>query len=75
MHAAFVSRFGMRPVDYVRGVRLTRAHADLRDADPAEWSVAAVAHRWGFARLQTLRCAPCRPVDSTHPAEVLAGSD
>jgi AraC-like DNA-binding protein len=35
---------------YVRQVRLARAHAELRAADPDQTTVAEVARRWGFPR-------------------------
>jgi transcriptional regulator GlxA family with amidase domain len=34
---------------YLREVRLRRAHADLRVADPSVTTVASVGYRWGFA--------------------------
>lgn len=39
------------PMAYLQHVRLDRVHADLRAADPARVTVAAIAHRWGFAHL------------------------
>jgi transcriptional regulator GlxA family with amidase domain len=36
---------------YLQSVRLDRAHETLRDEDPARVTVAAVAHRTGFAHL------------------------
>lgn len=48
---AFKSQLGMSPMEYLREVRLERAHADLLVADPASSTVDAVAHRWGFAHL------------------------
>jgi AraC-like DNA-binding protein len=38
----------MTPLEYLRRVRLDRAHYDLLAADPARMSVTAVAYRWGF---------------------------
>jgi transcriptional regulator GlxA family with amidase domain len=38
-------------MEYVRDVRLRRAHEELRAADPFAASVADVARRWGFAHL------------------------
>jgi AraC-like DNA-binding protein len=42
---------GLAPMTYLRRLRLTRAHEDLRRAAPGEVTVAEVAHRWGFAHL------------------------
>ena len=36
------------PLQYLRQVRLQRAHRDLQAADPNRTTVAAVAARWGF---------------------------
>jgi AraC-like DNA-binding protein/anti-anti-sigma regulatory factor len=46
---AFRRHLGMTPMEYLRRVRLDRAHQDLVAADPARESVTAVAYRWGFA--------------------------
>lgn len=40
---------GMSPMEYLRMVRLHRAHRDLRSAHPVTSSVAAIAQRWGFS--------------------------
>jgi transcriptional regulator GlxA family with amidase domain len=45
---AFRSRLDTTPMNYLRRVRLARAHEDLRRADPASTTVTAVAARWGF---------------------------
>jgi AraC-like DNA-binding protein len=42
---------GMSPMTYLREVRLDRAHDELRYGDPADLSVTAVAHRYGFLHL------------------------
>lgn len=47
----FARHVGLTPTAHLRRVRLDRARADLRDADPARHTVAAVAARWGFAHL------------------------
>ncbi len=46
----FHRQVGMAPMAYVREVRLARAHADLRAADPEQTSVADIARRWGYPR-------------------------
>ncbi|XVU29115.1 AraC family transcriptional regulator [Actinoplanes sp. CA-054009] len=47
----FRRHLSMTPMTYVREVRLGRAHALLRQASYGEITVAAVAHRCGFAHL------------------------
>lgn len=49
LQEGFRREFGTTPMGYLRDVRLRRARADLRAADPAATTVAAVARRWGFA--------------------------
>ena len=51
LQEGFQRHLGMSPMTYVREVRLRRAHRDLRSADPAHSTVAAIAHRWGFTHL------------------------
>lgn len=51
LQAGFRRYVGCSPVAYLRHVRLTRAHDELRAADPRHTSVAEVAYRWGFAHL------------------------
>jgi transcriptional regulator GlxA family with amidase domain len=46
---AFRRHLDMTPMQYLRRVRLDRAHQDLLAADPARESVTAVAYRWKFA--------------------------
>jgi AraC-like DNA-binding protein len=46
---AFRRHLDMTPMQYLRLVRLHRAHHDLLAADPARESVTAVAYRWKFA--------------------------
>jgi AraC-like DNA-binding protein len=45
---AFQRHLGVTPTEYLRRVRLERAHHDLVAADPARDSVTGVAYRWGF---------------------------
>ncbi|GAA4592547.1 AraC-like DNA-binding protein [Actinoplanes octamycinicus] len=51
LQEGFRRHVGCTPMAYLQEVRLTRAHETLRHADPATVTVAAVAHRWGFAHL------------------------
>lgn len=45
----FRRHLGVTPLEYLRRVRLDRAHRDLLAADPAVDTVNAIAGRWGFA--------------------------
>jgi AraC-like DNA-binding protein len=50
LQSAFRRYYGTTPIGYLRQVRLERAHAQLRAADPADGTtVAAVGRRWGWA--------------------------
>jgi AraC-like DNA-binding protein len=51
LQEGFRQHVGLPPMAYLRRLRLARAHADLRAAEPGEETVASVAHRWGFAHL------------------------
>jgi len=51
LQAGFHRYVGKSPLAYLRDVRLARAHAELLAGDPAGTTVAAVAHRWGFAHV------------------------
>lgn len=51
LQAGFTRHLGVAPMAYLRQVRLTRAHLDLQDADPARRSVAEIASQWGFTHL------------------------
>jgi AraC-like DNA-binding protein len=46
---AFRRYLDTTPLEYLRRVRLDRAHHELLAADPARDSVTAVAYRWGFS--------------------------
>jgi AraC-like DNA-binding protein len=45
---AFRRHMGMTPRQYLRQIRLDRAHHDLIAADPRHETVTAVSYRWGF---------------------------
>jgi AraC-like DNA-binding protein len=51
LQEGFRRHVGCAPTAYLQQVRLERVEAELREADPADVTVAAVAHRWGFAHL------------------------
>ncbi|MFT2707166.1 helix-turn-helix domain-containing protein [Clavibacter zhangzhiyongii] len=42
---------GQTPTEYLRGIRLRRVRAQLRDAVPTTTTVRSVAEQWGFAHL------------------------
>jgi AraC-like DNA-binding protein len=46
---AFRRHMDTTPTQYLRRVRLARAHDDLMSADPDRQTVTAVAYRWGFS--------------------------
>lgn len=51
LQQGFARHLEMRPMEYLRTVRLERAHLELRAADPAlGTNVAEVARRWGFGK-------------------------
>jgi len=51
LQEGFRRHLGRTPMAYLQQQRLLRAHETLREADPTGTTVAAVAHRWGFAHL------------------------
>ena len=51
LQEGFRRHIGCTPMAYLQQERLLRAHETLRRADPLRVTVAAVAHRWGFAHL------------------------
>jgi AraC-like DNA-binding protein len=51
LQEGFRRHVGSAPMAYLQQVRLGRVHETLRRADPSRVTVAAVAHRWGFAHL------------------------
>lgn len=51
LQQGFARHVGLRPMEYVRRVRLDRAHLELKAADPGQGAtVGAIAARWGFAK-------------------------
>ncbi|MEV4709360.1 AraC family transcriptional regulator [Actinoplanes sp. NPDC049316] len=51
LQEGFRRHVGCAPMTYLQQIRLSRAHETLRQEDPGRTTVAAVAHRWGFAHL------------------------
>ena len=62
----FRRHLGTTPLEYLRRVRLDRAHHDLRAATPGDATVGGIADRWGFPHhgnfsalyLRTYGCSP-----------------
>jgi transcriptional regulator GlxA family with amidase domain len=53
----FQRHLDMSPMAYIRVVRLRHARRDLCSADPAHYTVDAIAHRWGFTNLSRFAAA------------------
>ena len=51
LQEGFHQHTGMSPMTYLRRVRLTRAHDDLRRLDGHAWTVTEIARRWGFVHM------------------------
>jgi AraC-like DNA-binding protein len=51
LQEGFRSHLGVSPMEYLRDVRLRRAHQTLLESDPSELTVASIAYRWGFGNL------------------------
>jgi AraC-like DNA-binding protein len=60
LHDGFRRHLDTTPMTYLRLVRLERAHAELRAAEPQATTVAAVAHRWGFGHVSRFSQAYAR---------------
>jgi len=51
LQEGFRRHVGRPPMAHLQEVRLLRSHEALQRSDPSRITVAAVAHRWGFAHL------------------------
>ena len=51
LQEGFRRYLGISPMEYVREVRLRRAHLTLQQSDPSIATVASIAHQWGFTNL------------------------
>jgi AraC-like DNA-binding protein len=51
LQAVFRRELGVTPLEYVRGVRLSAARAELEGATADTTTLTEVAHRWGFTNL------------------------
>jgi AraC-like DNA-binding protein len=66
LQLAFRRHHDVTPLEYLRRVRLDRAHHDLQASTPADATVGGIADRWGFAHhgnfsalyLRTFGCSP-----------------
>jgi len=70
LQEGFRRHVGSAPMTYLQSVRLDRAHESLRRAGPTRVTVAAVAHRWGFAHLGRFASAYRRRFNQS-PSETL----
>ena len=74
LQEGFKRHVGQTPMAYLQQVRLDRVHGELRHADPQRVTVAAVAHRWGFAHLGRFASAYRRRFGES-PSETLRDSN
>lgn len=51
LQISFTRHLGVTPSEYIRSVRLSRVHADLRASNPGDTSVSERAGAWGFVHL------------------------
>jgi AraC-like DNA-binding protein len=73
LQLAFRRRYGSTPTQYLRRVRLERAHRDLADADPATGvTVKAIAAQWGFGQADRF-AAHYRGMFGVTPSQTLRG--
>jgi transcriptional regulator GlxA family with amidase domain len=70
----FRRHLGSTPLEYLRRVRLQRAHRDLQAADPAVHTVMEIAGRWGFGHPGRFSIA-YRQTFGTPPSRTLRDSN
>jgi AraC-like DNA-binding protein len=73
LQAGFQRHVGQPPLGALRQIRLDRARAELRSADPYIDSVGAIARRWGFRHLGRFAIA-YRAAFGEPPSTTLHGS-
>ena len=73
LQEGFARSYGVPPSVYLRSVRLDRAYAELRAADPHTTTVARVAGRWGFLYLSRFAAA-YRKKFGENPSATLRGA-
>jgi transcriptional regulator GlxA family with amidase domain len=66
----FRRHMGTTPLEYLRRVRLDRAHRELQAADPRVDTVMAIAGRWGFTHAGRFSSI-YKKVFGTPPSETL----
>ncbi|GAB7044026.1 MULTISPECIES: AraC family transcriptional regulator [Catenuloplanes] len=71
LQIGFRRHCGATPTAYLRDVRLTRAHLELRVSDPAATKVTEIASRWGFVHMGRFAASyraryGCQPSDTLH---------
>jgi transcriptional regulator GlxA family with amidase domain len=69
----FRRHLGTTPLEYLRRVRLDRAHRDLQAADPAVDTVMAIAGRWRFGHPGRFSIA-YKEAFGTPPSQTLRGA-
>ena len=70
---AFREHLDMAPLEYLRRVRLERAHQELKSADPAQDTVTSIARRCGFSHPGRFSRA-YKEVFGTEPSRTLRSS-
>ncbi|MGE0782265.1 helix-turn-helix transcriptional regulator [Mycolicibacterium sp.] len=70
---AFREHLGATPLEYLRRVRLERAHRELQSADPALDTVTSIAGRCGFSHPGRFSTA-YKEVFGTEPSRTLRSS-
>ena len=72
LQQSFRQSLGITPNQLIRHTRLTRAHADLLAAEPANTNVSDIAARWGFRNAGRF-ATYYRARYWTHPSDTLHG--
>ncbi|RKN48574.1 helix-turn-helix domain-containing protein [Micromonospora endolithica] len=72
LQLAFRRQLDVTPADYLRWIRLQRAHQDLLRSDPLRDTVAGIAHRWGYLSVSRFT-ARYRAVFGAPPSHTLRG--
>ena len=70
---AFREHLDLTPLEYLRRVRLERAHRELKSADPAQDTVTSIAGRCGFSHHGRFSSA-YKQVFGTEPSRTLRSS-
>lgn len=70
LQEGFARHVGQSPMNYLREIRLRRAHDDLVAENPHDGTVASIAHKWGFTHLGRFAAAHEKAFGSP-PSETL----